>query len=183
MIRRMNWCLHMAAVGTLTLIMTGGCASHDKALDMTSGQLSRPGQDIMELVTGENMGELTTFVKLLNAADLASTLKTSGPFTVFAPTNDAFDALGKDTLEDLMKPENKGKLRTILMYHIHASSAILSKDITAMNVPTTDAGTSLNVAANGSNIMVNSALVVKPDIVAKNGVVYWIDTVLMPPIN
>jgi uncharacterized surface protein with fasciclin (FAS1) repeats len=183
MIGRMNSCLRLAAVATITATLgagLAGCASHDKALDMPSWQLSKPNNDIIQLATGENMGEMTTLVKLIQAADLTDTLKSSGPFTVFAPTNEAFDALGKDTLEDLMKPENKKKLRTILMYHIHAGDAILSKDISAMNLSTTDAGTSLNVAANGNTIMVNNATVVKPDIVAKNGVIYWIDTVLMP---
>lgn len=179
-----NSCLRLAAVATISLTIStglGGCASRDQALDIPSWKLSKPDKDIIQLATGENMGEMTTLVKLVQAADLVDVLKSSGPFTVFAPTNEAFDALGKDTLEDLMKPENKQKLRTILMYHIHAGDAILSKDISAMNLSTTDAGASLNVAANGNTIMVNNATVVKPDIVAKNGVIYWIDTVLMPP--
>jgi uncharacterized surface protein with fasciclin (FAS1) repeats len=150
---------------------------------MSSSQLSKPDKDIIQLATGENMGEVSTLVKLIVAADLVQTLKTDGPFTVFAPTNEAFEALPKETLEDLMKPENKQKLRTILLYHIHAGGAILSRDITTMNLSTADAGTSLNVAVNGNTILVNNATVVKADIVAKNGVIHWIDTVLMPPIN
>jgi hypothetical protein len=140
MIGRMNSCLRLVAVATVTAaigIALTGCASRDKTLDMSSAQLSKPDKDIIP----------------------------------------------KETLEDLMKPENKGRLRTILLYHIHAGGAVLSKDITTMNLSTADAGTSLNVAVNGNTIMVNNATVVKPDIVAKNGVIHWIDTVLMPPIN
>ena len=163
MIGRMNSCLRLVAVATVTATIgmgLAGCASRDKALDMSSARLSKPDKDIIQLATGENMGEVSTLVKLIVAADLVDTLKKDGPFTVFAPTNEAFAALPKETLEDLMKPENMEKLRTILLYHIHAGSAILSRDATTMNLSTADAGASLNVAVNGNTIMVNDATVV-----------------------
>lgn len=136
--------------------------------------------DIIDVATGEGMTEVTTLVTAVKAADLVENLKGKGPFTVFAPTNAAFDKLPKGTVEDLLKPENKEKLKSILLYHVHAGKAIKAADCKSMNLSTAQ-GADLKVKVDGENVMINDAKVVKTDIVASNGVIHWIDTVVMPP--
>jgi len=135
--------------------------------------------DIIETATGPGMQEVTTVVAAIKAADLVETLKGKGPFTVFAPTNAAFDKLPKGTVEDLLKPENKEKLKSILLYHVHAGDAIMAKDVKTMALTTAN-GKDLKVTANGDTVMINDAKVIKTDVVCTNGVIHWIDTVVLP---
>jgi len=135
--------------------------------------------DIIETATGPGMQEVTTVVAAIKAADLVDTLKGKGPFTVFAPTNAAFDKLPKGTVEDLLKPENKEKLKSILLYHVHAGDAIMAKDVKTMALTTAN-GKDLKVTANGDTVMINDAKVIKTDVVCTNGVIHWIDTVVLP---
>ena len=121
----------------------------------------------------------TTLVAAVKAAGLVDTLKGAGPFTVFAPTNEAFAKLPKGTVEDLLKPENKEKLVSILTYHVHAGDAILAKDVKTMSLTTVN-GKPLKVSADGNGVMINNAKVIKTDVVCTNGVIHWIDTVVMP---
>ena len=125
------------------------------------------------------MEQVTTVVTAIKAADLVAALKGPGPFTVFAPTNEAFAKLPPGTVDDLLKPENKDKLRSILLYHVHSGDTIMAKDVKSMNLSTLN-GKDLTVAVNGDTVMINNAKVVKTDIVCSNGVIHWIDTVLMP---
>ncbi|HLL90500.1 MAG TPA: fasciclin domain-containing protein [Tepidisphaeraceae bacterium] len=136
-------------------------------------------KDIIDTATGPGMQEVTTVVTAIKAADLVSTLKGPGPFTVFAPTNAAFAKLPAGTVEDLLKPENKDKLRGILLYHVHAGSAIKAADVKTMSLSTAN-GKPLAVKADGGGVMLNDARVIKTDVVATNGVIHWIDTVLLP---
>ncbi len=136
-------------------------------------------KDIIDTATGPGMQEVTTVVTAIKAADLVDTLKGAGPFTVFAPTNAAFAKLPAGTVEDLLKPENKEKLRGILLYHVHAGQAIKAADIKTMSLSTAN-GKALAVKADGGNVMLNDAKVIKTDVVASNGVIHWIDTVLLP---
>src|SRR3954452_8522697 len=137
-------------------------------------------KDIIDTATGPGMQEVTTVVTAIKAADLVDTLKGKGPFTVFAPTNAAFDKLPKGTVDDLLKPENKEKLRSILLYHVHPGDAIMAKDVKTMKLSTAQ-GKDLDVKAEGGNVMINNAKVIKTDVVCSNGVIHWIDTVVMPP--
>jgi transforming growth factor-beta-induced protein len=137
-------------------------------------------KDIIDTAVGPGMQEVTTVVKAIQAADLVETLKGKGPFTVFAPTNAAFDKLPKGTLDDLLKPENKDKLKGILLYHVHAGDAIMAKDVKTMKLSTAQ-GKDLDVKAEGGTVMINNAKVIKTDVVCSNGVIHWIDTVVMPP--
>src|SRR5436190_2581272 len=137
-------------------------------------------KDIIDTAVGPGMQEVTTVVKAIQAADLVETLKGKGPFTVFAPTNAAFDKLPKGTLDDLLKPENKDKLKGILLYHVHAGDAIMAKDVKTMKLSTAQ-GKDLDVKAEGGNVMINNAKVIKTDVVCSNGVIHWIDAVVMPP--
>lgn len=125
-------------------------------------------------------GQFTILAKALEAAGLVDTLKGDGKFTVFAPTDDAFKKLPEGTLEMLLKPENKEKLRAILLYHV-VGSKVYAKDVVKLNgqdVKTLQGGT---IKVNTSNgVMVNNSNVVKTDIKATNGVIHVIDTVLIP---
>ena len=139
--------------------------------------MSYTKNDIVD--TAVSAGQFKTLVAALKAGELAGVLKGSGPFTVFAPTDDAFKALPAGTVASLLKPENKEKLIAILTYHVvpgkTVSSAIAGKMLTAKTVQ----GGSLNI--NGTNgVRINNATVVKADIMASNGVIHVIDKVLMP---
>jgi uncharacterized surface protein with fasciclin (FAS1) repeats len=136
-------------------------------------------KDIIDTATGEGMQEVTTVVAAIKAAGLVETLKGPGPFTVFAPTNAAFAKLPKGTVEDLLKPENKEKLTKILTYHVHAGDAIKAADVKTMELSTVN-GQPLMVKVDGGNVMINDAKVIKTDVVCSNGVIHWIDTVVMP---
>jgi uncharacterized surface protein with fasciclin (FAS1) repeats len=137
-----------------------------------------PG-DIIDVATGPGMQRVTTLVTAVQAADLVGTLKGPGPFTVFAPTNEAFAKLPPGTVEMLLKPENKEKLRSILLYHVHAGEAIPASKVRTMSLSTAN-GKALSVVASNGTVMIDNAKVIKTDVMASNGVIHWIDTVVMP---
>lgn len=135
-------------------------------------------KDIVD--TAMDAGNFKTLVTALKAADLVDTLKGPGPFTVFAPTDEAFAKLPKGTLDDLLKPENKAKLASILTYHVVAGK-VMSKDIAGKTSKTkTVEGSEISINAT-KGVMVNDAKVTKADIETSNGVIHVIDTVIMPP--
>ncbi len=120
----------------------------------------------------------------MQAADLVTALKGNGPFTVFAPTDAAFSKLPAGTVADLIKPENKGKLTQILKYHVINGKSITSSQINSMTLPTdveTFEGNKIRVSKDGNNLKVNNATVIIADVIATNGIIHVIDTVLMPP--
>nr|WP_244545462.1 fasciclin domain-containing protein [Algoriphagus locisalis] len=122
---------------------------------------------------------LSTLVAALKAADLVSTLQGAGPFTVFAPTDDAFAALPEGTLEELLKPENKDKLIAILTYHV-VPGKVISTDLTdGMKAATVNGEEVTITTADGAKV--NGANVVMADVEASNGVVHVIDAVILPP--
>jgi uncharacterized surface protein with fasciclin (FAS1) repeats len=139
-------------------------------------------KDIIDTAVGPGMQEVTTVVTAIKAADLVDTLKGKGPFTVFAPTNAAFNKLPAGTVDDLLKPENKDKLKNILLYHVHAGDAIMAKDVKTMKLSTAE-GKDLDVKVENGSVWINNAKVIKTDVVCKNGVIHWIDTVVMPPAD
>ena len=124
-------------------------------------------------------GKFNTLVAAVKAADLVDTLKGPGPFTVFAPTDAAFEKLPPATLENLLKPENKSKLQSILTYHV-VSGKVMSKNIVKLNSATTVEGHSLAIKTVNGVVMVNDARIIKADIPASNGVIHVIDAVLLP---
>jgi len=132
--------------------------------------------DIVETAIGaESFKTLVTAVK---AADLAKTLQGPGPFTVFAPSDEAFAKLPQGTVENLLKPENKGQLVAILTYHV-VPGKVMSKDLAGKTVAKTVQGDEISVDAT-DGVKVDNAKVVKADIEASNGVIHVIDTVIMP---
>lgn len=125
-------------------------------------------------------GRFTTLVAAVQAADLVDTLQGEGPFTVFAPTDDAFAKLPKGTLEDLLKPENKQMLTDILLYHVVAGK-VMASDVSALTEAMTVLGKNVAVKVESGKVFINDAEVVISDIEASNGVIHVIDTVILPP--
>ena len=135
-------------------------------------------KDIVD--TAVAAGSFKTLAAALGAAGLVDTLKGAGPFTVFAPTDEAFKKLPAGTVEDLLKPENKQKLVDILTYHV------VSGKVESSTAKTLDKATALNkkdikVKLDGETLLLNDSKVIKADIEATNGVIHVIDTVLLPP--
>ena len=124
-------------------------------------------------------GGFNTLVAAVKAAGLVDTLKGPGPFTVFAPTDEAFAKLPPGTLETLLKPENTSKLQGILAYHVVAGK-VTSQDVVKLNSARTLEGRSIVIKTMDGGVMVNSARVTQTDIAASNGVIHVIDTVLLP---
>lgn len=145
----------------------------------TTALAAKPAQSGTVVDVAAGNPAFSTLVTAVKAAGLAETLSGKGPFTVFAPTNEAFAALPKGTLETLLKPENRDLLRKVLTYHV-VSGDVMSKDLRSGNVKTV-AGSTVNVKVQNSGITINSSKVVKADIDATNGVVHVIDRVLLPP--
>ncbi len=135
------------------------------------------GKDIVDIAVG--VPELSTLVTAVKAAGLVETLKGDGPFTVFAPTNEAFAKLPAGTLETLLKPENKEQLKKVLLYHVHVGAGVKAADVKTMKLSTA-AGQDLDVKVANGGVTVDNAKVIKTDVVAKNGVVHVIDTVVLP---
>ncbi len=137
---------------------------------------SMDAKDIVDTAAGAE--GFSTLVAAVEAAGLVETLKGEGPFTVFAPTDDAFAALPEGTVEDLLKPENIDQLTAILTYHV-VPGAVMSTDLTDGMEAETVQGETVTIGTEGG-VMVNDATVVTADIEASNGVIHAIDTVLMP---
>ena len=131
--------------------------------------------------TAKSTGMFKTLTAALDAADKTSMLKEDGPFTVFAPSDEAFAKLPEGTVEDLLKPENKEKLGKILAYHV-VKGKVMAADVKTMMAKTAN-GAELDIKVDGDTVMVNDAKVVKADVAASNGVIHVIDTVLMPPMK
>ena len=132
--------------------------------------------------TAKSTGKFKTLTAALDAAGKTEMLKEKGPYTVFAPSDDAFEKLPKGTVEELLKPENKAKLGKILAYHVIAGKAVMAADVRTMMAKTAN-GAELDIKVKGDTVMVNDAKVVKADVKASNGVIHVIDTVLMPPMK
>ena len=125
-------------------------------------------------------GSFKTLTAALKAADLTTTLEGTGPFTIFAPNDQAFAALPQEALQELLKPENKALLVKILTYHV-VPGKVTSSDLKSGAVKSVEGG-SINVKVDPtSGVMVNEAKVVQPDIQASNGVIHVIDKVILPP--
>ncbi len=157
--------LSAIAFGALTFVATGAAASnHGKA----------GTKDIVD--TAVAAGSFKTLAQALTAADLVSTLKGAGPFTVFAPTDAAFAKIPKEQLDALLK--DKAKLQAVLTYHV-VPGKVMAKDVKPGPVKTAQ-GSSLTVKAEGGKVMVDNATVTQTDIVASNGVIHVIDSVVLP---
>lgn len=147
----------------------GGDHKHDMAAE------AKP--TIVEVATGNE--DFSTLVAALQAAGLVDVLAGDGPYTVFAPTNEAFAALPPGTVENLLKPENKDQLIAVLTYHV-VPGAVYAADVSKLDSTTTVQGNSIAIAANMGTVKVDNAQVVATDIEASNGVIHVIDAVILP---
>lgn len=163
-------------------ILKGGLA-----LAATTGVLAGCAQtetapDIVDIAAGD--GRFTTLVAALQAAGLVDTLKGPGPFTVFAPTDDAFAALPAGTVETLLLPENQGQLTSILTYHVVpgaiTSDQVIGQRLSVATVQGSDVTVDGTGGKFGPTVRVNDATVTQADIIASNGVIHVIDKVLIP---
>ena len=164
----------LAAAATLMMTASswadcGACGS--------CGKSASHRHDIVD--TAVEAGQFKTLVAAVKAAGLVDVLKGDGPFTVFAPTDEAFAALPKGTLDSLLQPENKGKLTAILTYHV-APGKLGARDVTRSTGAVTANGQWLGFRAADGKVMVDDATVVKADIACKNGVIHVIDRVVLP---
>jgi uncharacterized surface protein with fasciclin (FAS1) repeats len=166
----------MKVFAILPALMMVSCLTWVPAL----AQETKPAtEDIVGVAAGNK--DFSTLVAAVKAAGLVETLKGKGPFTVFAPTNAAFEKLPKGTVEDLLKPENKEKLIGILTYHV-VSGKVMAADVVKVDKAKSVQGSDIRVEVKGGNVMLNgNSKVVKTDIGATNGVIHVIDTVILPP--
>lgn len=132
---------------------------------------------VVDIATSDK--NFSTLVSALQAAGLVDTLKGEGPFTVFAPTNAAFENLPEGTLEDLMKPENKEDLQSILKNHV-VQGRRMAKNVAGRSSLSSLNGGSLRIRAKGDNVQIGDATIRQTDLEAKNGIVHVIDRVLLP---
>jgi uncharacterized surface protein with fasciclin (FAS1) repeats len=159
--------LSLAVVVSLMLLSTAFAADRKKG----------NRKDIVD--TAVAAGNFKTLAAALKAADLVETLKGKGPFTVFAPTDEAFEKLPKGTLEDLLKPENKAKLTAILTYHV-VPGKVMAADVVKLEKAKTVQGSEVKITVDDGKVKVDDANVVKTDIKCKNGVIHVIDAVILP---
>ncbi|UCG89450.1 MAG: fasciclin domain-containing protein [Gemmatimonadota bacterium] len=131
------------------------------------------------VATAISAGQFNTLVAAVKAAGLVEVLQGDGPFTVFAPTDEAFAKLPEGTIEDLLKPENKEKLKAVLTYHV-VPGRVLAKDVAGIKSAKTVQGQSLKVSIKDGTAMIDNAKIVATDIEASNGVIHVIDAVVLP---
>ena len=155
------------AINTMAMLLVAG--------SLVAGE--RAKKDIVD--TAVAAGSFSTLATALQAADLVGTLKGTGPFTVFAPTDEAFAKLPAGTVESLLKPENKAKLQAILTYHVVPGS-VSSSQVVKLKSARTVNGQSVSIKAADGSVRIDGAKVVKADIQTSNGVIHVIDTVILP---
>ncbi len=149
-------------------------------LTLSTAAYANPAPSSQDIVdTAVAAGSFKTLVAALKAAGLVDTLKGKGPFTVFAPTDEAFAKLPAGTVDELLKPENKQKLIAILTYHVVAGKVTAAQAMKLDSAKTVN-GESLKISTDGGTVKINDATVTKADIMCSNGVIHVIDTVLMP---
>ena len=158
-------------------LFAGSTNAQEKKNPMVGGAPMYANKDIVE--NAVNSKDHTTLVAAVKAAGLVETLKSAGPFTVFAPTNAAFDKVPKATLESLLTPEKKADLAKILTYHV-VPGALKAADLKDGQKLKTVEGQELTVSVKDGKVMVNGATVITADVISSNGVTHVVDAVLMP---
>jgi len=165
----------LASLAVVTAVALAACSSGRPDSSMEESAPETAVGTIVEVATGA--GGFDTLVAAVIAADLVDTLNSAGPFTVFAPTNDAFAALPEGVLDALLLPKNKAVLAKILTYHV-VSGQVMAADVTDGDVATVE-GQTVKLSTKGG-VTVNGAPVISADVMASNGVIHAIDGVLLP---
>lgn len=163
----------VTALASMALL---GCA---KDAPGTATAATAPATEADIVTVAAAAGQFNTLVAAVKAAGLVETLQSPGPFTVFAPTDEAFAKLPVGTVDSLLLPENKEKLISILTYHVVAGE-VLAADVVNLSSADTVEGQSVAISAGASGVLINDANVIKTDVMASNGVIHVIDTVLIP---
>jgi uncharacterized surface protein with fasciclin (FAS1) repeats len=170
----------LAVVASVSLL-AAACSSSDDATGESAASSPAQAQTITDIVAGSE--DFSTLLAAVQAADLGDTLAGEGPYTVFAPTDEAFAALPEGTLDTLLLPQNQDQLAAILTYHV-VPAEVMAEDVTSGDVGTVE-GSPFTVEASDMGVTItdgqgNTADVVQTDIEASNGVIHVIDTVLLP---
>ena len=167
----------MTIIRTLTAALASTAVAFGAA---NAGDKGYAKKDIVD--TAVEAGQFQTLAAALAAAGLVETLKGDGPFTVFAPTDEAFAALPAGAVETLLLPENKDQLTSILTYHV-VPGKVKAADVVKLDSATTVNGADVSITVNDGKVMINDATVTTADVKASNGVIHVIDKVIMPPSN
>lgn len=167
--------MFLTAAVTLSVALAGMATSVNA--DDTATMKPTTEQTIVEVAAGNK--SFSTLVAAVKAGGLVETLSGDGPFTVFAPTDEAFAALPDGTVEMLVQPENKDKLVKILTYHVVAGE-VMASDVVKLSEAKTVQGSMVDIEVNNGTVMIDKAKVIKADIDCENGVIHVIDKVLMP---
>jgi uncharacterized surface protein with fasciclin (FAS1) repeats len=165
----------LVAVACLAIVGCGGSGESESETAAEQTPKEMP-MDIVDIAIKD--GRFETLVAAVKAADLVETLKGEGPFTVFAPTDDAFAKLPPGTVEGLL--EDVPKLKNILLYHVVAGK-VMSSDVVKLDSAKTALGENVMIKVVDGKVMINDAQVIVPDIEASNGVIHVVDTVILPP--
>jgi len=166
--KRMRTISNITAIAALTLLF---------ATEVFAGNYAKKDKDIVD--TAVAAGDFTTLAAALQAAGLVDTLKGDGPYTVFAPTDEAFAKLPAGTVETLLLPENKDQLVEILTYHV-VPGKVEASDVVLLNSAATANGTDVRIRVVESTVYINDSQVIATDIEASNGVIHVVDTVILP---
>lgn len=162
---------------TLTVVSTALVALSGAAIAGDHGGKKAQTGDIVDVTV--SAGQFNTLAAALEAAGLIDTLKSDGPFTVFAPTDAAFAKLPDGTVENLLKPENKDQLIAVLTYHVVPGN-VMAADVVKLSNATTVNGSNVAISVEEGTVRIDNATVVKTDINASNGVIHVIDSVILP---
>jgi transforming growth factor-beta-induced protein len=178
--KSLGYLLVLGSLGVTSTALAQSCggdktAKHEESHVMTAAYTEQA--DIVD--TAVKAGNFKTLAAALEAAGLVETLKGKGPFTVFAPTDEAFAKLPKGTVEELLKPENKEKLKTILTYHV-VQGNVDSKKVTTLKTADTVSGQRVDIKVKDGKVMIDNATVTTPDVATSNGVIHVIDMVILP---
>jgi uncharacterized surface protein with fasciclin (FAS1) repeats len=170
---------HIFTCRVLSLVVVGLALLAVGCKNEGAKESTRPVTTMDIIDTAISAGDFNTLVAAVKAADLVSTLKGPGPFTVFAPTDAAFAKLPAGTVQSLLLPENKQKLASILTYHV-VPGKVTAADVAKLSSAKTVNGQSLSVKTAGGGVTIDDAKVIKTDILCSNGVIHVIDAVVLP---
>jgi uncharacterized surface protein with fasciclin (FAS1) repeats len=182
---RKRWIAVLAVAASMT-VLAAACSSNDDATPSspseTAAEAEMTDMTITDVVAGNE--DFSTLLAAVDAADLGETLSGSGPYTVFAPTNEAFAALPSGTLDTLLEPASQDDLAAILTYHV-VPGTVMAADVAPGEVTTVN-GAAFTISVEDGNVYItdgqgNQAQVTQTDIEASNGVIHVIDAVLLPP--
>jgi uncharacterized surface protein with fasciclin (FAS1) repeats len=178
--KAVSYCVYCVLVAFLAVVLIFQAGCDEKETEQVAPEketVDTATNDIVDTAIGA--GNFSTLVTAVKAAGLVDTLKGEGPLTVFAPTDEAFAKLPAGTLEDLLKPENKAKLASILTYHV-VSGKVMASDVVKLSEAKTVNGQSVAIAVTDGTVTVDAAKVVTTDIGCSNGVIHVIDSVILP---